>query len=354
MTTELEDRLRTALSQAASEVDDDLDLDALIERGRRAQRDRNQRHVLGAVAAAAAVGVFTWAGSTPRTQDGVPEPAQSASVAPGGPASATMEIGSMNRVSPAYPAIEASVRNGVVTFRGTARDGESTSTPSPVLRTIQLDGARVQVRRVDARLSVGVVADRVDWLSSDLSEDLAGWTTSHKVIPGTNLTAFALFTEKPATTDAPPLSNLVWRSLDGQLRAMDGQQVSSATLQLSDDGYTIFYAPGTRHIGYFTTLGGPGQLSSSRIKDSQVTTLGGSSTIGGTYQNVAIGMLPVGATGPVVTTNVKGTEVAIGALQPDGRIVFVARLDTRKSLPDDLVKSVVYTAADGRKVTYRG
>ncbi|MFT3860251.1 hypothetical protein [Micropruina sp.] len=358
MKTELENRLRAELTLLASEVDGDLDLNALIDRGHRAYRERTRRRTLGAVAAAAAIAVAAWAGLLPRTQNGVPEPMQSPSVSAVEEAKATIELASLNQEFPAlYRTIQVSLVGGVATFTGhgrTASTASTASTPSPAqLATLRLDGSSVMVQRIDAHLSVGLVADRVEWLSADPGEDLGGWSTPFELIPGTNLTAFGLVTEKPADEKAAPLANLIWRSLDGSMHALGNQQVSTATLKLSDDDYTVFYAPATKHIGFFTTLGGLGPFSNNLVDDSQVVKADGSISKGGGYQNTALGMLPKGASDPKVTTTVQGAEVMIGTLQPDGRLVFVARFDSKKQLADGLVASVTYTGADGRRVTYR-
>ncbi|MBK8446687.1 MAG: hypothetical protein IPL41_08425 [Micropruina sp.] len=349
--TELENRLRADLSHAASEVNDDLDVAALLDRGHERTRARTQRRTVGAVAAAVAVGLVAWTGFLPRTQNGVPDPAQTPSVSVGTTASATIDLSGMEP-EPAYRSITVAVENGVGTFTGKKGGWAGPSaTPGDTLATVRLGGETVRAQRVDERLTVGLVADRVEWLEASLEQDPGAWSTPFEVVDGMNVTAFVLYTE--ADSDSP-LANLTWRSLDGSVRSSGGEQVSTATLGLTNDTYTVYYVPGIEHVGYYSTLGGKGQFSSEMRKDSSVVKIDASSTrLKNAVEHIAVGVLPPGASDPNVTFNMPGAELAVGPLQQDGRVAFFARMETTKEWSSTLVKAVTYTAADGRKVSYR-
>lgn len=351
--TELEDRLRADLVHVASSVDDDLDVAELVNQGHRRRRARTQRQTLGAVAAAAVVGLVAWTGLMPRTHNGVPDPAQTPSVAVTTTSNATIELSGYGP-DPKYRSVTVNVDAGVATFTGNKADAASPSAPGDTLATVRLGGRSMQVQRVDAHLSVGLVADRVEWFQASLNQSAGAWSTPFEVLPGMKLTAFVLYTELATSGSDSPLADLTWRSLDGSLRSSGGQQVSTAAMRLTNDDYTVYYVPGVEGVGYFSTLAGKGQFASEMRHDSAVIKIDASSgRLQGAFEYIALGVLPPGASSPELSYNMPGAEVVVSSLQPDGRIVFFARLETKKDYYSTLVKSVTYIAADGRKVTYR-
>lgn len=69
-------------------------------------------------------------------------------------------------------------------------------------------------------------------------------------------------------------------------------------------------------------------------------------------EQLAIGVLPTGASDSKVELTASA-EVVTGVLQPGGRVVFAAQIRSSHELHGTLVKSVTYTDASGKRVTWR-
>lgn len=347
--TDLEQRLRDDLTDAAEALPADLDVDALIRQGRRRRMARAQRRGFAAVAAATVVGLVAWLGLTPSSTTGVPEPAST----PTTTALATSlvfwwEPGTAPR-SP-YEVITTSVKDGVLTVTGRkpSSDTPETLASVPLNRTVATGTA------ISPRLSLWTIPGRIDWVDVVTNEASDGsYAPRDGYLSGAGVTVVVAVAQKDQARKNW-VGGVIWRAMDGTLHSSAGTTVSTATLQFSDRSLIVYRDPGLGQISFFDPMEGRGFTSIRDTGPANVLKIqvsrGNSAS---DWEQFAMGILPPGARDPRVTTTSKGAEVVTGVLQPDGAEVFMALHHGTAEPKGPFVTTVTYTDAQGRTRTYR-
>lgn len=348
--TDLEERLRDDLRDAAATIPTELDVDVLLLQGRRRRAARSQRRGIAAMAAVTVVAMVAWLGLTQRVTTGVPDPAASPTAPP--PASSVTFRSEPNVVprSP-YEVIEAAESDGVLTVTARKRDAD----PSVTLTSVALDPSVATGTPISPRLYLWVVPGRVDWVDTVATRGISGaYMPRDAHLPAIDVTVVMVISEKDQTSKNW-MDGVIWRAPDGALHSSAGTAVSSATLRFSDRSVVVYRDPGLKQISFFDPMNGRGSASvrdDFRPSDVMKIQMAASGTTRG-WERFAIGILPAGARDPRVTTSASGAEVATGTMQPDGAQAFVALHRTTTEPRGALITKVTYTDDQGRTRTYR-
>ncbi|MFT3971187.1 MAG: hypothetical protein QM695_13155 [Micropruina sp.] len=347
--SDLEELLRADLHDAADTMPADLDVNALVQRGRRLRATRTRQRGLAVLAAAVVVGVAGWAGLTQRGTNGVPDPASTPSVTDAA-SSVTFETepGSVPR-SP-YALLTAKESDGVLTLTGRQRESDAgvRLASVPVSRTAATGTA------ISPRLSLWQVPGRIDWVDAHPRGTSVGPYLARPGFLSSSGVTVVIVVAQQDQRSKDWVEGLIWRASDGSLRSSAGTNVSTAVVALSDTSLTVYRDPGLKVVSFFDALAGRGFTS---IRDTpahnvvKIQVVRKSST--GGWEQFAVGILPPGARDPRVTVAVPGAEVATGTMRPDGAVTFVARNRTDTEPRNGLISKVTYTDATGQTRTYR-
>ncbi|MFT4294418.1 MAG: hypothetical protein QM582_03285 [Micropruina sp.] len=349
--TDLEGLLREDLRDAADTMPTDLDIDNLLQQGRRRRTARMQRRGLAAFAAAAAVSLVTWVGLSQHTTIGVPDPASSPTApAPVRSAKFDFEPGVVPRAP--YASITAAESDGVLTLTGKKR----ASDPGVTLASVPLNTTTVTGTPISPRLSLWTIPGQVDWVNvvTNLTSDIsASYGNRTGYLSSVGVTV-VLGVSHQDQDSKDWVEGLIWRSADGNLHSSAGTTVSTAALRVGDRTQVVYRDPGLKQISFFDPLNGPGFAATRDTPARNVVKLSvwrNSTTRG--WEQFTVGILPAGAHDPKVATAIKGAEVTTGVLQPDGAVVFFAYSRADAEPKGSFITKVTYTDADGQVRTYR-
>ena len=349
---ELEERLRADLFGATELIDAEPDLDAVVREGDRVLRGRFVRRVAGGVAAALAVGLVAWVAAVPREVPGVPAPVATPSASPVTSESASIDLQDgfgMNAKGSPYRSLEVSASRTEAGFRAsftiTAEDGTRTRFSGDV------QAGRAWFTEYP-RLMVGVVADRLAWRDSVYPEMVGGVSGTEKLLPGLGITVVVDVAEKPGNT----IKGLLWQGEDGRVHDDAGEAVPSASIGVAGEVGVVYLSERLGFFGYREPGGGEVVSTQDIAPDSgpvKIEIWAGTTAPEQKGRATVVGLLPEGASDPAVTLAGYGQEWSSGTLSGTGRVVFVAVGQDPTGKKGALVTKVVYTDADGKRVTYR-
>ena len=354
---DLEERLRAELSELTSA---DLDLgvtaDEVLASGHSARRRRSIRGAVAGIAAALAIGVLYYTAVSGRTLVGVPEPMQTPPSAAVGDGRAHFDLQGVGSTSgeSLYQALDVTVEREAasleVTFTTTATTGERVETRS------HGDGERLLLEKVGSRLWAGVFPHRVQWylLLDRSGEDGAGaWSWDEYDLEKPEVTVIYRMAHEPGPW--PGLQGYLWQSMDGVYRNSADQVVPSAEIRFeSGESVTYFRDDRLDVEGYRDGSGTTSQPVTSdpdsELVKFEETELPENSA--SPAEVTSIGVLPAGASDLKVVLNGTGGEWSAAKLSGRDQIAFAAR-STGVPVDDYLIRSVSYTDAAGKRVTYR-
>lgn len=348
---ELEERLRTDLFGATELIEAEPDLDAVMREGDRVLRGRFVRRMAGGVAVALVVGLVTWVATVPRAVPGVPAPMSTSSASPVTSESASIDLrdAGVNQSDPPARAVEVSATRTAtgysVSFTITNADGTQRR------RSGDVEPGKALLTQYP-RLMVGVVAARFDWRDSVYADMVGGISGTEKVLPGLGLTVVVDVAEKAGNT----IKGLLWQGADGLVHDDTGNAVPEARIGLAGVVGTVYLSERLGFLGYRETDGSEIVSTQDLAPDNDLVKIAvwsGTSTPDRKGRATVIGLLPDGASDPAVTLAGYGQEWSSGKLSDTGRGVFVAVGQDATGRKGSLVTKVVYTDADGKRVTYR-
>ncbi len=348
--TDLEERLRDDLRDAAEAMPAELDVDAVLHHGRRRRAARAQRRGFAAMAAVTVVGLVAWLGLTPRGTAGVPDPAASPTTPPV-VSSITVEPETLNGAPPQYRSITIGESGNSLIVTA----AKQKSDPPTTLASVPFDPAVAAGTPITRRLYLWVIPGRVDWVDTVTARTAnATYLPHHDYLSSAGVTIALVISDRDQPV-AKWIDGVIWQADDGTLHSSAGTPVSSASLQFSDRSLIVYRDPGLKQISFFDPMQGQGFTSArddsppTDVLKIQIATSG--STHG--WEQFAVGILPPGARDPRVTTSVTGTEVVTGTMQPDGTQAFVALHHATAEPKGRFVTKVTYTDAQSRTRTYR-
>lgn len=352
---DLEERLRSDLQHAAAGVADEVDVEQTLLAGQRARSSRRIAGTVGVSAVATVIGLVGWAALRfAPVLGGVPDPMGTVSavpstpVTPSDPMSTTFEISGagIDDQLPEYDSIRVAVRpsSTAIAVDVSLFKGDSAQTQA----TFEMEPGKVWYAPLGKHLVVGIVPDRVAWLAN-LDESSKGVSSDTQPIEGLGASAFWLNYEQVNGSDS--IRGLIWQRADGVIRDSLGRDVPNALISLNDQDYLVYRDLGLDTVGIVPSKDG-GRYS-TRISDTAPNSLiyGGLGTKAGsgTWNWTQYGFLPPGSHDILVEMSTTGGDWGWGTLD-DGWVAFVAHATTRST---DVIKSVTYTNADGKVVTYR-
>ncbi|HEY3337510.1 MAG TPA: hypothetical protein VGK18_03320 [Propionicimonas sp.] len=361
---DLEDRLRADFQQATAGVEDTTDAEAALLAGQRARSSRRVARTVGAAALATVLGLLGWGvlrtapilGGHPDpmgTISAVPiEPTSSGSpYVPTDPMSTTFDLSSegFGGKGPDYDSITFTIASrtsrsysGTVTLvkAGHRQATEDFSAPFGTSWSLPWD----------RHLLIGAVPGRVSWLDI-VSTTTKGIYSNQQEITGVGMTAFWAYFEE---ADGPGWSKgFLWQTVDGAIGDSSGKSVPGAQVVLKDRSFVVYRDEDLDVVGIRAT--GDGNSYSNRISDSKPADLVqgglGRSNGDGTWDWTQYGVLPAGAHDISVELSDPDGEWASAAMS-DGRIAVVAN-SPRRADTTDVIRSISYSDAAGKLVTYR-
>lgn len=351
MTTELEERLRIDLVEAAEGNDVEVDLEAIIGSGRRIARSRSRRVAVGGLALTMVVGLLGWSGVA--ALRGAGEPAVPAAPVPSGLTQTAyfdvqdLGLGAESRFEQIQVTADPAGVGWAVTVRLYPASGDA-----KVTRFVASSG-EVAFRKVAPQVVVGVMPGRVDGWHFGTTTPLVGGTRSDSgAVGGLDLTAFVLTFDR--ADEAGKVAGVVWRDDSGTLRDSLGTELATVDLKLSSRTLTMFWDGPLNVLGYTDSLRGSAEMvGRSELHDQLLGPAelfavedGGSADRRST---MIIGdILPAGAQDVVLTPTDPGAEVVRGEL--DGRVVYVAMAKVADG--EALGMAVSFVTADGKSVSF--
>lgn len=352
MTTDLEDRLRVDLVEAAERNDFGVEVDAIIGSGRRIVRSRNLRVAAGGVAMAVMVALLGWSGLAALRGAGTPPAIPAAPVPAGLTQTAYFDVGGRG-LDP-----ESSFEQIQVTADPVGADWSLTVRMYPAsgaARVVRFDApsGEVAYRKVAPQVVVGVIPDRVDDWHFGTGRPLAGGAQSESSTVGVlDLTAFVVTFDRADQADN--VAGVVWRDRAGTLRDSLGSVIPRVELTLSDRILTVFWDERLNVLGWEDSLRGSAEMvGRSELHDrflgpSEVFAVGAHDPADQRSTIIIGDILPAGARDVVLTPTDPAAEVVRGELA--GRIVYAAR--ARVAEGDSLGMSVSLVTAEGKSVSF--
>lgn len=347
MTTELEERLRVDLVEAAARDDFDLEVETIIGSGRRITRSRNLRLAAGGVAMVVVMALLGWSGLASLRGAGTPPVVPAAPPVPAGLSqTAYFDVGgrglgaesSFEQIQVTADPVGAGWAVTVLLYPASG-EAEVTRFAAP--------GGQVSYRKVAPQVVVGVIPDRVDGWHFGTKTPLVGGAGSDSSSVGTlDLTAFVVTLDRADQADN--VAGVVWRDRTGNVQDSLGTVLPTVDLTLSDRTLTVFWDEPLNVLGYADSLRGSTEMvSRTEVRDR----MGGPAELfvvdeSADQRSTIIGdILPAGAREVVLTPTDPAAEVIRGEL--DGRLVYVAVAEG-----DSLGMTVSYVTADGRSVSF--
>lgn len=347
---DLEERLREDLRAATDWIPDDIDPHAVLWTGRRVRRSRLVSRTAVAAAllvVAGLVGPAVWHVLQPTPR--VPSPMQTVSAVPSDPATPG------DPLSTTFDFLDA----GVADLESIRVDAEPSGNEVGLTVTVKTQGAAAVERRYtvlageawhvawDKHLVIGILPDQVQWVTGVYGQDKKGHYSDQRPLDGIGSTAVWMYFESGR---ADKLTGFIWQGADGVVRHSDGSTLPSATVQLPSGSYLVYreHADNVwiRDIssggGWGTAIGKVGDILHGGV---------GTKRDGGEWEWSQFGLLPVGAHDLELTLG-KGDGGWGSAVMTDGTVAVVAEVRGVEG-PGDVVRSLSYTDAAGKRVTVR-
>ena len=361
---DVEERLRTDLRAAATQVEDRIDADDALLAGQRARSSRRIARTVGVAALAAVLGLTGWGllrtapvlgghpdpmGTVVATPS-VPSPSESSSsYVPTDPMQTTFELGGkINGQVPSYESVQVSVKTAgdqvAVTVALTKATGKNEDTL--VLRQYSMSAGTSWWTALDKHLVLSIVPGRPTWFQQrgDASQ---GAVTDQKPLTGINATVYLTGYIESGGPDT--VRGFLWRGADGVAQDSLGNVVPSAEITLQDDTYWIYRDAGLDTLGLVPQRGGGAY--SFRISDAQPDDLVhggmGNKANDGRWSWTQIGSLPPGAHDISLVLADPGGDWGSATLS-DGWVVVLAHATAKTT---HVITSITYTGADGKVVT---
>ncbi|MCW3158820.1 hypothetical protein [Micropruina sonneratiae] len=337
----LEEKLRAGLTDLAEESAVHVQPDDLIGSVTVLARRRRTGRLLIAAAAAAAAGLIGWTALSPHPVTVQPSPAASP-LAPGELTPQFFRFPYQNLtpdlVTVAMHSDGSTLRLSVST-RPEYGGGDTTNGELSGSVGSYFSG------KLPGNLFVAVIPDAVESVQLNLgTENATAYDYRSRVDKAAGLSLVVARGYPLGTSLGTP--SYVWLGSNGVISDDKGSAFDSLTLTVNDTLFRIYQRAGIEGFGTF-----PATRTVNHVVDpdgSEIAVWGGT---GNTDQS--LGRLPAGARDVTVTPR-KRVEVAVGTMS-DGRTWFVATADYTSASNLDirpLVRSISYTDAAGKRVTY--
>lgn len=350
---DLEEQLRVDLRAATSDIDSDLDAEALLATGRGLRRNRTMRRISVAVAASLAVGVVGWVGVANQAMRGTspvvvatPSPTAASPSVPS-PGTASAEISMAARFSHA-PATFSTVK---ITA---SSDGSTVTAQVRAYRSgEQVASATVEQKLADERPGLvrlgdhGVVAlvPGTVLAQSFLGPD--GVQSNRAELGTLGVTAVIALTEHQVGRTDP---ELMWQDDQGVLRSTVGV-VPSVRIAVAGEEVVVYRSEALNAQGVWNQW-------STAVKDAKPSQMVDGAIIRGDesvsptiWRVTQLGFLPPGSTDVELTLGTGDGDWAYAPL-PDGWIAVIAAANSRDDGAYPVTK-LAYTDADGVRHTHR-
>lgn len=343
---DIEERLRSELHELREGVELDLGLDpeSIAGAGRRARTRRGVRRAVSGVAAVVAVGLVSYGVVPGRTLNAVPEPAQTSAAGQDGTASVRFEL--PHGVDDKYAELYMTV----------TRTGERLETTTAVLdqqgmmlfsvsgeQMIDHSSVGGTTLSLGAPVHIGVIPDRVQWLSPMADGGSRAITSDHRVLNSLGVTPYVLVFDKAVRTMS---DSLVWQGVDGKVRQGPGSELPSTRLDFAGHRGVFYLAELWDHVGYHEDGGNGFGFSVSGATKALRMNYSGTVLRNGTMDVLGAGLLPSGST--VQDVELLDPTATWTSLALRDHTVIVVAGEASKL---ELVKSVTYLDAAGKRVT---
>lgn len=352
---ELEELLREDLRAATDWLPDDVDSDALLSVGRRLRRSRVVSRTVLAAAAVVVVGLVgsaAWRSLPPVPT--APSPLQTVSAVPSEPAtpsdplSTTFDLHDqgLGRNAPIVESIRVAVEPAgqEVGVRVTVAYGGK----APVERRFTVQSGAAWRVAWDQHLLIGILPGETSWFTITDSSDKGVYSGDAQPLDGIGSSAFWSYFEESGGPGS--VNGVIWQAKGGAVQDSRGNAVPSATVTLSNDTYLVYKDVALDQLGIRPARGG-GAYSTAigKVTDFLHGSLGYKST--GDWVWSQYGVLPEGSRDVQLELAGKDGEWA-SAQMTDGSIAVVATLRSKSDSAGNLVRSISYTDASGKRVTH--
>lgn len=338
----LEEKLRSGLTELADEASVNVRADDLVGTLTLLDRQHRNRRLLAGVAAATLAGVVGWAALTPHT----------ITVSPAVPAAAPSSIGQLTSQYFRFQIQNPQTVNYIVGV-DLRSDGSRlfVNTTSELeyggdRQTGELSGpvGSYFSGKLPGNLFVVIIPDLVTDYASDLGDEGRHPTYLDGQLRTFTNEGFSMvvFRWEPSDGSAP---HYFWLGSDGVVRDDSSTSMQTLALTVGDHQLRLFQRPGDSRWGTFPS----DVIDVWRTVDPDRAEV----RVMGFTGDMSVGRLPAGATDVKVVP--RGDASWTVGRQADGRAWYMVRSNaeyTGSSSTDSLVKSISYTDADGKRVTY--
>lgn len=335
--TTIEDHLRDGLRELADGGSSTVNVGRVIASGEARLRARRARQLIAGMAAATAVGMVSWYAVAPHPTTVTPAPYATPPMADA-TTSASFTVRDSGTSVSHWVRVTAVPEGARVRLRVTVQTQGGTS----VNEEYTVPAGRYAAIKVHDRLAVAMIPQATRGVTSPGPLE----AILQQSLPQAGLTLVTMWAPRTAADLPRPL---IWRGPDGTVRNSLGRVVPSGQLSIPAGTVTVFDDPALHAWGVFGEQPQSQPATSADPLRAEVRLY-----VRG-LGRAAVGLLPEGASGVNLIPTTRNDDFTF-ATMPDGRVWYLVQ--SRKSVDADagprrLVKSISYTDASGRRISYR-